>query len=49
MFLQHDAKAYRETWAKLRSLQAEDRIDMVACHCRETQSRVENRGANDVD
>ena len=49
MFLQHDAGAYRETWTKLRSLQAKNEIDLVACHCRETQSRVENRSTNSAD
>jgi glyoxylase-like metal-dependent hydrolase (beta-lactamase superfamily II) len=46
MFLQHDAKAYRETWTALRSLQSENKIDMIACHCQETQARVENLGAD---
>lgn len=41
---QHDPAAYRATWSKLRRLQSEQRIDVVACHCSATQSRVENRG-----
>lgn len=49
MFLQHDAKAYRETWTKLRSLQAENKIEMIACHSRDTQARVENHGIDDAD
>lgn len=48
MYLQHNARAYRETWNKLRSLQSARGVELYACHCRETQAIVENPGGHDT-